>query len=318
MAERLRVGVVGVGAIGRHHARIYAETPSASLVGVFDIDAARAAEVAGRHDTRAFHNLGALLREVDAVSVAVPTRQHRDVGLACLAAGAHVLIEKPISHDLETADELVRGAEEAGKVLQVGHVERFNPAVEALAGRVRGPRFVEVHRLGSFAPRSLEVDVILDLMIHDIDIVHSLVDSDVEEIRAVGVPVLSDEVDIANARLQLADGCVVNMTASRVSMGRVRKLRVFQPAGYLSVDYSAQEVAYFKLLREDTRNAIVAEPVAVRASEPLVSQLHDFVECCRTGRQPRVDGPAGRRALQTALRIRAAIDQARQGSGLPI
>lgn len=318
MTDPIRVGVVGVGAIGRHHARIYAETPLAELAGVFDVDQQRAEAVASRHGTSAVATLEELLDRVDAVSVAVPTLLHRELGTKCLGAGCHVLMEKPIAHDLAAADELVAAATERGLVLQVGHVERFNPAVEALVGRVVSPRFIEVHRLGSFAPRSLEVDVVLDLMIHDIDVMHALVSADVEEVRAVGVPVLSTEVDIANARLQLSDGCVVNMTASRVSMSKVRKLRVFQPEAYFSVDYSAQQVACFRLQRDgQQRTSIMAEPITVASAEPLTGQLLDFLRCCREGSRARVDGAAGRLALQTALRIRAAIDDALGSVVLP-
>jgi predicted dehydrogenase len=305
--DRVRVGVVGVGAIGRHHARIYAEHPDAELVGVHDIDADRARRIAEKHGTRAFESLEELLAQIEGASVAVPTLEHRHVGLACLDAGVDLLAEKPVAAELADADRLIERASERGRVLQVGHVERYNPAVEAVSRRVVDPRFIEVHRLGSFVPRSLEVDVVLDLMIHDIDVVHSLVDGEVEEVRAVGVPVLSEEVDIANARLQMSTGCIVNMTASRVSMSRVRKVRIFQPAAYFSVDYSDQAVAAFRLEREDQRSAIQAEPVEVTRGEPLVAELSDFLRCVKTRETPRVDGAAGRRALETALRIREAI-----------
>lgn len=304
MADPVRIGVVGVGAIGRHHARILAEHSGAELVGLHDTDPARAAAVAERHAIPAFAAFDALLAEVEAVVCAVPTLAHREVGLRCLEAGADLLIEKPIARSLEEADELLGRAATLGRVLQVGHIERYNPAVQALMAHVHEPAFIEVHRLGSFAPRSLEVDVILDLMIHDIDVVHALTGADVGEIRAVGMPVLSDEVDIANVRLELTTGCVVNMTASRVSMNRVRKLRVFQPHAYFSVDYSEQEVACFRLEKDEAaRSAISAMPVEVAPAEPLVLELDDFVRCVRTRELPRVDGAAGRRALATALAI---------------
>lgn len=304
MTDAVRVGVVGVGAIGRHHARIYGECASSRLVGVHDTDPERLAAAAGQHGCRAFTELADLLAEVEAVSVAVPTLEHFDVAMACLEAGVDVLVEKPVTASIAQAEELVRWAAEAGRILQVGHVERYNPAVEALLPLVDAPAFIEVHRLGSFAPRSLEVDVILDLMIHDIDVVHALTGAGVGEIRAVGVPVLSGEVDIANVRLEMETGCVVNMTASRVSMSRVRKLRLFQPDSYFSLDYSRQEVACYRLeRREDERPEISGVPVQVAQAEPLSRELADFVSCVRSRGRPRVDGEAGLRALETALRI---------------
>lgn len=305
MPEPVAVGVVGVGAIGRHHARVYAQRGDAELVAVFDTDEARSRAVAAEHGCRAARSLAELLGAVEAVSVAVPTLQHYEVGAECLEHGVDVLVEKPITSSLDDADALVALAERLSRVLQVGHVERYNPAVEALLPLVRAPGFIEVHRLGSFAPRSLEVDVILDLMIHDIDVVHALSGAEIEEIRAVGVPVLSDAVDIANVRLVLAGGCVVNMTASRVSMSRVRKVRIFQPEAYFSVDYSSQDVACFRLRRNGAgRPEIQGVPVQVRGREPLANELGDFLDCIRARGRPRVDGRAGRRALATALAIR--------------
>lgn len=305
MTDAVRVGVVGVGAIGRTHARIYADASAAELVGVHDTHAGRAEQVAARYGCPVFERLEDLLPEIEAVSVAVPTHEHFDVAMACMKAGVDVLVEKPISASLAQAEEMVRWAAEAGRILQVGHVERYNPALEALLPLIDRPGFIEVHRLGSFAPRSLEVDVILDLMIHDIDVVHALTGAAVGEIRAVGVPVLSTEVDIANVRLELESGCVVNMTASRVSMGRVRKLRLFQPAAYFSVDYTDQEVACYRLERQEAGSpAITGVPVHVARAEPLVRELEDFLSCVRSRARPRVDGEAGVRALDTALAIR--------------
>jgi predicted dehydrogenase len=263
--------------------------------------------VAQKTGCTAFGDFDALLDQVDAVSVAVPTLAHEHVGLHCLQAGCDVLIEKPIATSVEAADRLIASAETHGRLLQIGHVERYNPAVEALLSRVERPGFVEIHRLGAFASRSLEVDVIVDLMIHDIDIVHAMVPGEVDEVRAVGVPVLSDEIDIANARLELSGGCIVNMTASRVSLNRVRKVRIFEPSGYLSVDYSAQEVAQYRLGREGDQPTIEAVPVQVSRAEPLVRQLDDVLRSALTRRVPRVDGLSGRRALETALRIRDAM-----------
>jgi predicted dehydrogenase len=318
MGSPVRVGVVGVGSIGRHHARILAADSAAVLVGVFDTDLDRASKVATEFGTRAVPSLEALLAEVDAVSIAVPTPLHADVGEHCLASGCDVMIEKPLAADIAQAERLVAAATKAGRLLQVGHVERFNPAVEALIPRVDNPGFVEIHRLGTFVERSLEVDVIADLMIHDIDIMHALVEGSVVDVRAVGIRVLSNEIDIANARLELSSGCIVNMTASRVSMNRVRKVRVFQPQAYFSVDYSDQTVACYRLESEaGGRPSIMGDPVPVVAGEPLVAELGDFVTCVRERRPVRVDGAAGLQAMRTALRIRDALTLRSGGSLAP-
>lgn len=307
-ADTVRVGVVGVGAMGRHHARLYAEAPDCRLVGVHDTDAARAEAVAMAHEVDAVASLQGLLEQVDAVSVAVPTPVHHPVGLVCLEAGCDVLVEKPLASDLKQADELVAAADAAGRVLLVGHVERYNPAVEALVDRVDRPGFIEVDRLGSFVARSLETDVILDLMIHDIDVVGSFVGGPIREIRAVGVPILSEELDIANARIEYRRGCIVNLTASRVSASKVRKVRVFQPQAYLSVDYTAQTVKHYRLVEDaGVSRSIEADHVPVEADEPLAREIADFLHCVRSRSRPRVDGAAGRRALETALRIRDAL-----------
>lgn len=308
MASTVRIGVVGVGSIGRHHARILAADPAADLVAVFDTDSERAAAVAAERDTEVANSLDDLLAQVDAVTIAVPTPAHAEVGLRCLEAGCDLMVEKPLAGSLRDAERLLDAAEAAGRLLQVGHVERYNPAIEALLPRVESPGFIEIHRLGTFVERSLEVDVIADLMIHDIDIMHALVDAEVTEVRAVGISVLSDEIDIANARLELSTGCIVNMTASRVSMNRVRKVRVFQPRAYFSVDYSDQTVACFRLEDQPgARPAISGDPVAVERGEPLVAELADFLACVRERRRPRVDGVAGLRAMRTAIQIRDAL-----------
>ena len=309
--DGVRVGVIGVGAMGRQHARVYRGLDGCGLAGVYDIDQSRADEMAETHGTTAYDSLDGLLAEVEAVSVAVPTPDHHAVGMQCLEAGRDVLMEKPITPSLEEADELIDAAARRGKILQVGHVERYNPAVEAIAPLVCDPGFIEVDRLGSFVPRSLETDVILDLMIHDIDVVHSLVYSDVEEVRAVGVPILSDAIDIANARLEFSCGCIVNLTASRVSANRIRKVRIWQPEAYFSVDYTDQSVDHYRLRRRDGRpEGIDATQVDVPRREPLVRELQDFVASVESRGVPRVDGGAGRTALATALRIREAIQQA--------
>ena len=304
----MRVGVVGVGAMGTLHARGYSELDACDLVGVYDIDLERAREVAGRYQAHCFSELDALLGRVDAVTVAVPTPDHHLVGLRCLEAGCDVLIEKPIALSLDQADSLIAMAQKESRILQVGHIERYNPAVEALADRVGHPGFIEVDRLGSLAPRGLETDVVLDLMIHDIDIVHWLVDDKVVEIRAVGVPILTEAIDFANARLEFAGGCIANLTASRVSSNRSRKVRVFQPASYLSVDYAAQTVEEYRLSWANGKpSGIETDRIDASGDEPLLLQLIDFTDSCTTRTNPRSDGETARQALATALDILHAI-----------
>lgn len=305
----VRVGVVGVGAMGRHHARVYAEMPECDFVGVQDIDAVRAGQAGEKFGVAAFTDLDELLGQVDAVTVAVPTPAHHAIGLQCLGAGSDVLMEKPLAPTLQQADELIAAANAAGRILQVGHIERYNPAVVAMTERVTKPGFIEVDRLGSLVPRSLETDVVLDLMIHDIDIVHALVGEEVIEVRAVGVPILTEAIDFANARLEFAGGCIANLTASRVSVNRIRKVRVFQPEAYLSVDYTAQTVEHYRLLRTAGKpSGIDTDKIDASGEEPLLEQLRDFVSSCATREPPRASGGAARIALGTALEILAAIE----------
>ena len=305
----MRVGVVGVGAMGKLHARGYSELDDCELVGVHDIDSNRAQEIAKQHQIEWFPELDSLLDCVDAVTVAVPTPDHHSVGVRCLNAGCDVLIEKPIAVDLAEADSLIAAAETAGRILQVGHIERYNPALEAVTKWVRNPGFIEVDRLGSLAPRSLETDVVLDLMIHDIDIVQWLADDEVVEIRAVGVPILTEAIDFANARLEFAGGCIANLTASRVSVNRSRKVRIFQPTGYLSVDCTAQTVEHYRLLWADGKpSGIETDRIDAKGVEPLLCELMDFANSCGRRSQPRADGGSARRALATALDIRDAIE----------
>ena len=237
----IRAAVAGVGRFGENHARIYSEMPGVKLVGVFDVDEARAREIAAKYGCRPFARLQDLAGAVDAATVSVPTQSHCATALELLAAGVDVLIEKPISTTVAEADEIIAAAAESGRLVQVGHLERFNPAVIAGRSVARQPLFFEAHRLSPFSPRSLDVDVVLDLMIHDLDIVLSLVDSEVKEIRAVGLPVLTPKIDIANVRLEFANAAVANFTASRVSTERVRKLRWFQPSEYVSLDYDRRD-----------------------------------------------------------------------------
>jgi len=307
----VRVGVVGVGALGRHHARVWAATPGATLVGVHDRDASRAAEVAARHGCRAFADAASLLAEVDAVSIAVPTVDHHALSLRALEMGKDVLVEKPMTATLAEADDLVTVAGSRGAMLQVGHIERFNPATDVLLGAGRGARFVEVHRLGSFSARSLDVDVVLDLMIHDLDIVLALDGSAPVQIDAVGVPVLTPRVDIANARLRFASGLIANLTASRVSVDKVRKFRVFAPRTYVSVDFTAREAQVYRLEKDaEGRPRIASERRAAPEEEPLKRQIQAFLRSVRDRSQPLVPGADGRRALALAHAILARMAEA--------
>jgi predicted dehydrogenase len=300
----LRVAVVGVGYLGRHHARILSTLPGVELTAVVDINASRAAEIAATYGTRAFTDVAGLRGEVDAVTVAVPTAVHHEVALPFLRDGIHALVEKPMAGSLAEADAMIEAAHRASAVLAVGQTERFNPAVAAARPLLRNPRFIEVHRLGTFPERSLDIDVVFDLMIHDVDILLSLVDSDVESIDAVGVPVLTGRVDIANARLRFGNGCIANLTASRISRDRVRKIRFFQPMSYLSIDYAAQKLDVWRLVTGNgSQPAIEGGEVAVDYEEPLRRELVDFVEAARTRGAPLVPGEAGRRALALATRI---------------
>jgi predicted dehydrogenase len=303
MSEPLRAGVVGTGALGRHHARVWAGIEGSMLVGVFDTDAARAAAVARQQGCRAFADLGALLADCDAVSVAVPTVSHHAVACRALEAGCSVLVEKPITATLAEADDLVARADARGTVLQVGHIERFNPATAALLSAGRGARFVEVHRLGSFSPRSLDVDVVLDLMVHDLDIVLALDGSEPVGIEAVGVPVLTPRVDIANARLRFASGLIANLTASRVSLEKVRKFRVFAPKTYVSADFTAREAQVYRLEAGPEGPRIAATRQGAADQEPLRLQIEAFARAVSARGAPVVSGSDGRRALALALSI---------------
>ena len=304
----MRVAVVGVGHLGKHHARILANLPGVELTAVVDTNQARAEEIAAANGTRALMRATSLIGKVDAVSIAVPTEQHLAVALPFLEAGTGVLIEKPMARSLEEADAMIAAAAKSGAVLAVGHTERFNPAVEVARPMLTDPRFIEVHRLGTFPERSLDIDVVFDLMIHDLDVVLSLVDSEVESIEAVGVPVLTGRVDIANARLRFANGCIANLTASRISRDRVRKIRFFQPAAYVSIDYGAQKVEMFRLVKgEGPKPSIEGGDIPVVNEEPLKRELADFVDAVANKRAPHVDGAQGRRALEMATRIVAAM-----------
>ncbi len=308
--------------MGRHHVRLLTDLLEPRSVVVFDADAARAESVAAEHGATVAAGLGELAEAVDLAVVAVPTVDHLDVAERLIEAGVHVLVEKPIAVDLAQADAMIAAAATSGVVLAVGHVEFYNPAVQELLASGRGPRFVEVERMSPFSPRSLDVDVVLDLMIHDLQILHALDPSPVREVRAVGIDVMSDRVDIADARIELESGCVANLTASRVSAERVRQLRVFFADRYHSLDYQEQTVKGFR--RVPSRGAgaqaqagavaaggwagrIVPADLEVEQGEPLRRELEAFLDRCAGGMAPLVDGEAGRRSLETALRVNSTI-----------
>lgn len=314
---KLRLAVIGTGAFGRNHVRVLKEMADVDLVGICDTDADRAAAVASEYHCGLFAHLDAVAGQVDAAIVATPTTTHAEVAAQLLAAGVDVLIEKPIASSAEEGRSLSDLADRKGRILQVGHLERFNPAVEALAQAVTTPLFFEIHRLSEFSPRSLDVDVVLDLMIHDLDIVLALTKEDPEEIRAAGISVLSPKVDIANVRLAFRSGCVANLTASRISTERVRKLRLFQPGQYLSLDYKRQDVSVFSVAATGGRSATGAGGVPeigfhslpIAKSEPLLQELRNFVGAVRTREKPRVDGRDATKALQVAEAILGKIEE---------
>jgi predicted dehydrogenase len=303
-ADDVRVGVVGVGHLGQHHARILSTLEGVRLVGVADIRLERAVEIAANASTASLADYRELFGQVDGVVVSVPTQAHLEVARAFLERGTAVLVEKPMATSLEEADAMIAAATASGATLAVGQTERYNPAVAAVLPFVTSPRFIEVHRLGSFSERSLDIDVVFDVMIHDLDIILALVKSEIVAVEAVGVPVLTPKFDIANARLRFASGCIANVTASRISRDRVRKIRFFQPDAYLSIDYGAQEVEGWRLVRQNGRRPeITGGPIPVQQEEPLKRELQDFVRSVRERSAPLVDGHAGRRALALATAI---------------
>lgn len=310
MSAPLSVAVIGVGHLGRHHARILAAEPGAQLVGVVDTNRERAERTAAEYHTQPFASWHDIRDRVDAVSVAVPTEAHLEVALPLLEQGVHVLVEKPMARSLDDADRMIAAAREQGVVLAVGHTERFNPAVALARPLVREPRFIEVHRLGTFPDRSLDIDVVFDLMIHDLDLVLHLVGREVASIEAVGVPVLTPRVDIANVRLRFDGGCIANLTASRISRDRVRKIRFFQRDVYVSVDYAAQEVEGWRLVRRDGEPpAIEGGKLEVTREEPLKREIADFIGAIVDRRPPGVTGEEGRAALALAARIAERMEQ---------
>ncbi len=315
--HKTRVAVIGVGSLGQHHVRVYSQIPDVELVGLFDTNRSRADEIAAKYSTRAFARYEDFFGKVDAISLAVPTVDHAALGVRLLNQGIDVLVEKPIASSIDEADALIEAAQKKGRLLQVGHIERFNPAVMAAKKILRGPKFFEIHRLSLFTPRSLDIDVVLDLMIHDLDILLSFVDSEVADIRAVGLPILTPKVDIANVRIEFKNGCVANLTASRVSTEKVRKLRFFQPNDYVSIDYTRQEMLVLKLLKSETGELkIDGDQVADPPQEPLKLELESFIRCVRTHATPEVTGEDGRRALKVAGEIvRKIAEHARVALG---
>ena len=306
---KIRIGVIGVGHLGKHHARIYGEmagsNPDVELSAVVDVLPSRAADIAKPYGAQALTDYRDLFGKVDAVSLAAPTSEHGNIGLELLENGIDVLVEKPMTSTVEESTLLIESAARNGRILQAGHVERFNPVVRAAIDVATQPQFFEIHRLAVFTPRSLDIDVVLDLMIHDLDIVLSLVRSPVSEVRAVGIAVLSKKADIANARVEFEDGCVANFTASRVSFEKVRKLRFFQPSDYISVDYASQTGSMVSLRMGRVTERKLEPPTA----EPLKLELESFVHCVRTRTSPIVGGEDGLRALELAMKINEQIAQ---------
>ncbi len=308
MSDRsVRVAVVGVGDFGRNHARVYRQLEGVELVGVVDSDFERARSIAAEFGTQALPNLESLGGRVDAVSVAVPTREHARIGCLLLGQGIDVLVEKPIAASVSEAELLIDAARRDARVLQIGHLERFNPAFQGVLPIIKEPLYFEVHRLGVFSPRSLDIDVVYDVMIHDLDILLALADSPVTSIHALGIPVITDKVDIAHARLQFASGAVANLTASRVSTERVRKLRFFQEHEYVSLDYARQDVLRVRVRRPAPQPEFDFEPIPTRQEEPLAAELRAFVDAVRHRTAPLMDGRAGLRALELADRVMSGI-----------
>jgi predicted dehydrogenase len=304
----IRVAVVGVGEFGRNHARVWSEMEGAELVGVVDSNAERAAQVAAEFKTRVIRDVYALATEkIDAVSLAVPTAEHGRMGCNLLDSGIDVLVEKPMASSVGEANGLIASAQRANRILQIGHLERYNSAVVAARKIISRPMFFEIHRLGVFTPRSLDVDVVYDVMIHDLDILLSLVNSTVTDIKAVGIPVITEKNDIAQARIEFASGTVANLTASRVSTERVRKMRFFQQHEYISIDFTRQDVLRVSVDPKNLQQPINFEKVPTTPEEPLRSELRGFLHAIRTRRAPLVDGAAGLRALELADRVNASI-----------
>jgi predicted dehydrogenase len=309
LGEKIPVAVLGVGEHGKKHARAFQQVAGAELAGVYDLRPERAQEVAAELGVRAFASLDEALGAVQAVSVVIPTTSHAAVARQAFARGVDVLLEKPITQTLDEAAELIELAESGGRILQVGHLERFNPGVVAAKGSTTRPMFFEIHRLGVFSPRSLDVDVVFDLMIHDLDLVLWLVDCPWRDVRAVGLPVLSDKVDIANARIEFQNGAVANLTASRVSTERIRKFRYFQPNEYFSIDFTRRDATLIRVDRNGPTPQIAFQKLTSPPQEPLQAELEAFVESVRTRSRPLVSGREGKQALALAEAVMDCIEQ---------
>jgi predicted dehydrogenase len=308
----MKVGVVGTGYLGRLHVRVLSEMPEAELVGFVEVNDAVASELAPKFNVQRFHSAAEIASHIDCAVVATPTVNHFEVTRELLEAGCDVLVEKPITATVDEANRLIEVADRRRKILQVGHVERYNPAIVAIADLVKDVRYIEAERLGVFVGRSLDIDVLLDLMIHDLNLVQSLLKQRVVDIRAVGVPVLTDKVDMTNVRLELENGAVANLTASRVSQDRVRKQRFFGRDFYLSVDTKDQDVKGYRLVSEGELKAVKPFEVAVEKKEPLRAELEAFVRCVRDRSRPLVTGEDGLEAVALATRVAAAIDASLQ------
>jgi predicted dehydrogenase len=308
MSEKVRCGVIGVGSLGQHHARIYADLPDVELVGVTDTSEERATEIAQKHGTRVFPSAEALARECEAVSIVVPTDLHAEVALPVMAAGVHVLVEKPICANLEQGEALLAAAKAADVLVQVGHIEHFNPVMSYLEEHVRSPLYITADRLAPFVLRGTEVGVVLDLMIHDIGIIQQLVNAPIERIDSAGVKVLTQKEDIANARILFTNGCVANINTSRVSTKKVREIRVFQEAAYLSLNFMEQSG---HLIRKKGLT-LEKEAIPIEKDEPLKLELAEFASCVREKRNPKVSGVEAMSALEVAIRITEAIEQQSQ------
>ena len=331
MSESIRLGVIGTGSMGKNHARIFSEMPRAQFTAILDSRAETAAQIAGQYGAKPVTSIEEFADSVDAATVATPTVTHFEIAKALLERGKHVLVEKPFTETPEQARELCDIAHERGLVLQVGHIERFNPVMSALEQRLSAPKFIEATRLSPYPGRSLDVGVVLDVMIHDLEIILHLVRSPWAQVDAVGVPILSKREDIANVRIRFENGCVANITASRISQDKLRKIRVFQPDAYLSLDYQKQEGYLLRLAEEGEKEStflgkllgvagggtivtefagkkIVREPVPIDKDEPLKRELVSFVECARAGAQPKVSGREATAALELALEITRQIE----------
>ncbi len=311
--SNLKTAVIGVGYLGRFHAEKYSKLENSELVAVVDPNTARAEEIAKEFSTKAYSDYKDLLGKVDCVSIVTPTESHATIGMDFIKSGTHVLIEKPITKTAKEAEDLIAEAEKQNVILQVGHLERFNPAVVALKDKVKNPVFIESHRLSPFPNRATDVDVVLDLMIHDIDIILNLVADEVESVDATGIPVISGKVDIANARIKFKNGCVANVTASRISKETLRRIRLFQPDAYISIDYAEQKINLSSIDRgKEGLPQIKEEEITIERKDMLFEEIKSFLECIENGSSPIVSGHDGKRALDVAARIQVSVEKSLQ------